>query len=77
MVELGRLDIYVNVALLSLYLTAPRKGHLEAIYCIYGYLKGHFRSTMVFDDAYLNWSDSILLLMIGQISMGILVRKFH
>jgi hypothetical protein len=77
MVELGRLDIYVNVALLSSYLTAPRKGHLEAIYCIYGYLKGHFRSTMVFDDAYLNWSDSILLLMIGQISMGILVRKFH
>jgi hypothetical protein len=57
MVELGRLDIYINVALLSSYLTAPRQGHLEAIYCIYGYLKSHMRSTMVFDDAYINWNE--------------------
>jgi hypothetical protein len=58
MVELGRLDIYINVALLSSSLTAPRIGHLEAIYQIYGYLKAHDRSTMVFDDGYLNWCDS-------------------
>ena len=58
MVELGRLDIYVNVALLSSYLTAPRKGHLEAVYCIYGFLKSHMRSTMVFDDAYVHWNDN-------------------
>jgi hypothetical protein len=58
MVELGRLDIHINVALLSSYLTAPRIGHLEAIYQIYGYLKAHDRSTMVFDDGYLNWCDS-------------------
>jgi hypothetical protein len=57
MVELGRLDIYINVALLSSYLTSPRKGHLEAVYCIYGYLKAHMKSTMVFDDAYLNWNE--------------------
>jgi hypothetical protein len=41
MVELGRLDIYVHVALLSSYLVQPRRGHLEAIYNIYGYLKQH------------------------------------
>ncbi len=39
MVELGRLDIYVNVALLSSFLMQPRRGHLEAVYSIYGYLK--------------------------------------
>jgi len=58
MVELGRLDIYINVALLSSYLTAPRQGHLEALYCIYGYLKSHTRSTMVFDDSYVNWDEN-------------------
>ncbi len=57
-VELGRLDIYINVALLSSYLTAPRKGHLEAVYCIFGYLKAHMRSTMVFDDAYVQWNEN-------------------
>jgi len=59
MVELGCLDIYINVALLSSYLTAPHKGHLEAVYCIYGYLKSHAHSTMDFDDAYIDWNDSV------------------
>jgi hypothetical protein len=54
MVELGRLDIYVHIALLSSYLVQPRRGHLEAIYNIYGYLK---HSTMVFDDAPIEWKD--------------------
>ncbi len=58
MVELGQLDIYINVALLSSYLTAPRKGHLEAVYCIYRYLKAHIRSTMIFDDAYVQWNEN-------------------
>ncbi len=55
MIELGRLDIYVHVALLSSYLVQPRRGHLEAIYNIYGYLKQHNCSTMVFDDAPIEW----------------------
>ena len=41
MVELGRIDIYINVALLSSFLVQPRRGHMEAIYSIYGYLKHH------------------------------------
>jgi len=56
MLELGHLDIYTPVALLSLYLTHPR--HLEAIYVIYQYLKGHDRSTMVFDASYITWQDT-------------------
>lgn len=58
MVELGRIDFYINVALLSQYLTAPRVGHMEAIYSIYGYLKSHTQSTMVFNDAYINWKEA-------------------
>jgi hypothetical protein len=58
MVELGRLDIYINVAILSSFLVQPRQGHLEAIYCIYGYLKSHNKSTMVFDSSYIFWNDT-------------------
>lgn len=58
MVELGRLDIYVNVALLSSFLMQPRQGHLEAIYSIYGYLKQYNHSTMVFDDQEINWNEN-------------------
>jgi hypothetical protein len=57
MVELGRLDIYVQVAMLSSYLVQPRQGHMEAVYYLYGYLKSHDRSAMVFDDNYINWVD--------------------
>jgi len=57
MVELGRLDLYVYVALLSSYLCQPQQGHLEAIYYMYGYLKAHDHSTMVFDSQYINWCD--------------------
>jgi hypothetical protein len=57
MVELGRLDIYINVAMLSSFLLQPREGHLNAIFHIYGYLKAHTRSTMVFDDGYIHWND--------------------
>jgi hypothetical protein len=57
MVELGRLDLYLYVALLSSYLFQPRQGHLEAVYYMFGYLKAHDRSTMVFDSNYINWKD--------------------
>ena len=50
MCELGRLDILVNVAMLSRYLAAPREGHLEQVFHIFGYLKSHGRSALVFDD---------------------------
>jgi len=55
-VELGRIDIYVDTALLSQHLVHPRQGHLEAVYHIYSYLKKHERCTMVFDDAMLTYT---------------------
>ena len=48
--ELGRIDILLEVSLLSSYTSMPRRGHLEAVYSIFAYLKKHDRSTIVFDD---------------------------
>jgi len=33
-VEIGRVDIQIDVAIMSQYLAAPRTGHLEAVYDI-------------------------------------------
>ena len=38
-VEIGRVDIVLEVSLLSSHLTLPRIGHLQAVYHIFGYLK--------------------------------------
>ena len=40
-VELGRIDIFLEVSLLSQYQACPRLGHLEAAYHIFAYLKKH------------------------------------
>lgn len=50
-VELGRIDIYYEVATLSSFLVQPRHGHLEQVFHIFAYLKSHDRSKMVFDDS--------------------------
>jgi hypothetical protein len=48
-VELGRIDIHVQVAMLSSFLAQPRVGHLDAVFRIFAYLKAHDRSKLVFD----------------------------
>ena len=53
--ELGRIDVYVDVACLSHYLVNLRQGHLEAVYHIYAYLKRHERCAMIFDNQILNF----------------------
>jgi hypothetical protein len=40
-VEIGRLDMYLEVSLLSQYQANPREGHLEALYHVFAYLKSH------------------------------------
>jgi len=54
-VELGRIDIYIDVALLSSFLCQPRIGHLEQVFHIFAYLKCHETSTVVFDPNYVAW----------------------
>ena len=48
--ELGRVDILCPVAMLSHQLAMPREGHLDQCFHMFGYLKKHDRSTMVFDE---------------------------
>jgi hypothetical protein len=48
-VELGRIDIHVEVALLSSHLAMPRKGHLDQVFHIFAYLKKYKSSKCVFD----------------------------
>jgi hypothetical protein len=49
-VELGRVDILVAVAMLSRYLAMPRTGHLDEALHVFAYLKQYIRSTLVLDD---------------------------
>jgi hypothetical protein len=49
--ELGRIDIYYEVSVLSQHLALPRVGHLEAVYHIYAYLMKYDKSRIVFDPA--------------------------
>lgn len=51
-VELGRVDISVEVSLLSSHMALPREGHLNELFHIFGYLKTHHNSEMVFDPSY-------------------------
>jgi hypothetical protein len=48
-VELGRIDIALETAIMSQYSAAPREGHLEAVYHIFAYLATHTTSKIVFD----------------------------
>jgi hypothetical protein len=48
-VELGRIDIYTETALLSQHLALPRVGHLETVYHVFAYLNRHERSSIIFD----------------------------
>jgi hypothetical protein len=57
-VELGRFDINVEVAKLSSFNCMPRKGHLEAVYSIFGYLRQHENSELVFDARRPNYDES-------------------
>jgi hypothetical protein len=48
-VELGRIDIYTEVALLSQHLALPRVRHLEVVYHVFAYLNKHEKSRIIFD----------------------------
>ena len=40
-VEIGWVDIFLKVYLLSQYQAGPRLGHLEVLYNVFSYLKKH------------------------------------
>ncbi|KAI2509503.1 Reverse transcriptase (RNA-dependent DNA polymerase) [Fragilaria crotonensis] len=49
-IELGRLDIFVEVSQLSQHQALPRRGHLEALYHIFAYLKKHENGARIVFD---------------------------
>jgi hypothetical protein len=51
MIEIGRIDIYYEVSVLSQYLASPRVGHLETVYHLFAYLHKHDKSSIVFDPS--------------------------
>jgi len=57
-VELGRVDIHVDVAMMSRYLVQPRMGHMNELFHIFAYLKAHKWSTMVFDEAHVDINEA-------------------
>ena len=52
MVELGRVDIMTEVSTLASHMALPRKGHLEALFHVFAYLKIRHNCRMVFDPRY-------------------------
>ena len=48
-IELGRVDIYHEVSILSSYQAAPRRGHLEQVINIFSYLRKNPKLTLYFD----------------------------
>ena len=56
-VELGRIDIAVEVGMLSTFMCSPREGHLQQALHIFAYLEKHMRSKLVFDSDIIDFSD--------------------
>ena len=52
MVELGRVDICLEVSMMSSHLALPRQGHLEQVIHIFGYLNSHHNTELCFDPTY-------------------------
>jgi len=59
MVELGRVDICIEVSMMSSHLAMPRAGHLKEVLHIFAYLKKHHNSEMVFDPTPVQFDRSL------------------
>ena len=51
MVELGRVDICLEVSMMSSHMAMPREGHLEQVFHIFSYLKKYHNTELVFDPS--------------------------
>ena len=51
MVELGRVNICLEVSMLSSHIALPREGHLQQLFHMFAYLKWNQNSDMVFDPS--------------------------
>ncbi len=75
--ELGRIDILVDVAMLSRFLASPRRGHLDQAYHIFAYLKQYNRSSMAFDDTEPVFDESCFQNVIGASIIPVRVKLYR
>ena len=77
--ELGRLDIFVKVLQLSQHQALSRRGHLEALYHIFAYLKKHKNGArIVFDPKpLLSMNVCSILTPTGKAFTGTFARNDH
>ena len=52
MVEIGRVDIIMEVSKMASQMTSPREGHLHALMHIFGFLRINHNSRMAYDPSY-------------------------
>ena len=57
-IELGRIDILLEVSLLSSHLAQPREGHMEAAYNIFAYLNKQPHPPIVLDNKVIRMNES-------------------
>ena len=50
-VELGRVDICLEVSIMSSHIALPRIGHMEALFQIFAYLKKFHNTELVYDQS--------------------------
>ena len=50
-VELGRVDVCLEVSMMSSHLALPREGHLEQVLHIFAYLKKYHNTELVYDPS--------------------------
>jgi hypothetical protein len=50
-VELGRVDICLEVSMMSSHLVLPRDGHLEQVFNIFAHLKKYHNTKVVYDPS--------------------------
>ena len=48
-VELGRVDVCLEVSMMSAHLALPREGHMEQVLHIFAYLKKYHKTELVYD----------------------------
>ncbi len=59
MVELGRVDICIEVSMMSSHLALPCAGHMKEVLHIFAYLKKHHNLEMVFDPTAVEFDRSL------------------
>lgn len=52
MIEMGRMDISMEVSAMSSYVAMPRIGHLQQLFRIFSYLKSNHNARLVLDPSY-------------------------